>query len=258
MKKFLIVIAVLIAVVCVIVAGVFYLTSGITKTADQFFNSVKKNDIQAAYTYLSEGFRASTPQDKLEAFLRSNALTNYKSASWSNRSITWKTGKVEGSIETADGGTIPIKIEFVKEKGGWKILSIQKEMAGLNPQEAKKTLPDDDALRRMTDTSVREFALAVNKKDFTDFYNSLSELWKSQITPEKLKDLFKVFIDNNVYMTIVKQHKPVFSTVPEISKDGTLELEGYYPTKPLTTYFKLTFLYEYPAWKLAGISVTVK
>jgi len=258
MKKFLIVLSVIIVFVGVIVAGVFYLTSGITRTADEFFNSVKKNDMQAAYTYLSEGFRASTPQERLETFLRSNALNNYKSASWSNRSITWKTGKVEGTIETADGGTIPIKIEFVKETGGWKILSIQKEMAGLNPQEAKKTVPDDDTLRRMTDTTVREFALAVNKKDFTDFYNSLSELWKSQITPEKLKDLFKVFIDNNVDLTIVKQHKPVFSKVPEISKDGTLELEGYYPTKPSATYFKLTFLYEHPAWKLAGIRVTVQ
>jgi hypothetical protein len=258
MKKVLIVLSVLAAVAVVIVAGVFYLTSGITRTADQFFNSVKKNDMQAAYTYLSEGFRASTSQEKLETFLRRNALNNYKSASWSNRSITWKTGKVEGTIETADGGTIPIKIEFVKEKGGWKILSMQKEMAGLNPEEAKKTVPDENALRSMTDSSLQEFALAVNGKDFTNFYNTLSELWKSQTTPEKLKNLFKVFIDNNVDLTIVKQVTPVFSKVPEIGSDETLELEGYYPTKPSTTYFKLTFLYEYPAWKLAGIRVTVR
>ncbi len=105
-----------------IVGSVFYLTSGITRTADQFFKSVKRNDMQAAHTYLSEGFRASTSQEQLETFLKGTALINYKRASWGSRSITGKTGEINGSIETADGGTIPIKMEFVKEKEGWKIL----------------------------------------------------------------------------------------------------------------------------------------
>jgi hypothetical protein len=258
MKKILIVVSIVIAFVVLIVAGVFYLTSGITDTADRFFGSVKKGDMQAAAACLSEGFRASTPQETLESFLRSSGLNKYKDASWSDRSITGKTGEIEGSIETTDGGTIPIKIGFVKEKGGWKILSIQKVTAGLVSKGDEKTVPDESSLRSMTDNSLQEFARAVNKKDFTDFYNGLSELWKSQTTSENLRDTFKVFIDNNVDLTIVKQQTPVFSKTPEISSEGALELEGYYPTKPSTTYFKLTYIYEHPAWKLAGIRVTVK
>ena len=242
MKKILIVLSSVVVLIIVILVAVFFLTTGITKTADQFFRSVQNNDLEAAYGQLSEEFRASTSAEQFESFLKKSALLNGTKTSWSRRSISGKTGNVEGVVETADGGTIPIKITFVKEKGQWKILSISKTAAGVVQETgAGKTIPGEADLRKMTDDCMQDFASAVNKKDFTDFYGNFSDLWKSQITPGKLLEIFKGFVDQQVDLTVLSEYKAVFSAPPRINEDGFLELKGYYPTQPSTTYFTLKY-----------------
>jgi len=259
MKKFLVILLVLIVLIVVILTAVFFLTSGIAKSADQFFQAVKDNDLDAAYVQLSEDFKASTSREQFESFMRGTALINYKDASWSSRSISGKTGEVKGSVETADGGTIPVTIKFVKEQGKWKIQFIEKAASGMVQEtDTTKTIPEDAVLQKMTDESLHEFALAVNNKDFTDLYNTLSALWQSQITPEKLLEIFKEFVDQSVDLTVLSEYEPVYSEKPRINDDGMLELKGYYPTQPSVTYFTLTYLYEHPNWKLAGIHVMME
>lgn len=259
MKKFLIFFFVLIVLVILIVAAVFLLTSGVTGTADDFFMAVKSGDMEAASVFLSEEFNAATSREEFEAFLKGTALVDYESASWSSRGVEGKTGFVEGSVTTADGGTIPISIKFVKENGKWRILSIEKAAAGLEEKPPSgKPIPDDGELRLMTDIAHRDFALAVNKGDFTDFHQTLSELWKNQITPAKLLEIFQSFVDQEIDLTVLSQFKPVFSEPPGLNEDGFLVLTGYYPTQPSIVYFTIKYVYEHPNWKLAGIHINLK
>lgn len=259
MKKFLIILFVLVLLAIVIVAAVFLFTKGLTQSADQFFKPIREGDFAAAYALLSEDFRAATSREEFDLFLQKSALANYQDASWTSRSLSGKTGELEGTVTTKEGGTIPLKIKFVKEQGQWKILSIEKPAAGLVPEESKgKTIPAETELATMADTALHDFALAVNKGDFTDFHATLSDLWKSQITPEKLLEIFQEFVKQKVDLTVLSQYQLVFSQPPKISEEGLLELEGYYPTQPSTTYFALSYVYEHPDWKLAGIRVTLK
>lgn len=259
MKKFLIVLGVLAALAFVIVILVFFLTSGVTKTADVFFQAVRDGDMEAASSFLSEEFKAATSREELEAFLRGTALVNYSSATWSSREVSGNTGKVEGSVKTEDGGTVPVQIQFVKEKGKWKILRIDKAASGLAEKpEGGKTIPELEVLRQMTDTALRDFAAAVNRADFTDFHGTLSELWKNQITPEKLLEVFRTFVDQKIDLTVLSQYQPVFSEPPAMNEEGFLELTGYYPTQPSILYFTLNYTYEYPDWLLAGVHINLK
>lgn len=102
---------------------------------------------------------------------------------------------------------------------------------------------------------MKVFALSVKSNDFTPLYNSTAKYWQAQITADKLKDIFKVFIDKKIDLAPLIQGTPVLSKTPVINNDDILVLEGYYTNKPYIVNYTLKYLYEYPEWKLIGINV---
>ncbi len=259
MKKLLIGLGVVAILVIIALVVVFQLTSGIVDVADQFFKAVQSKEFSEAYTYVAEDFRAATSLEQLKTYLEQSALINYQDASWNSREITTSQGKLEGTIKTPDGGSVPVRMTFVKEQGKWKILYIEKTAAGLMAEEeTTKTIPPLDELNLMTTNAMHELALAINARDFSSFYAKLSKLWQSQTTADDLYNAFKSFSDQNVDLTVLEGMDPVFDQPPKIDETGMLILEGYYPTHPSVTHFDLKYLYEHPAWKLAGVHVKVK
>src|SRR3546814_4646475 len=93
-----------IAGIVAIVIAVFSFTSGMTKTADEFFAAARKGNVEQAYQYTSPDFKAGTTRDELAAFLKANALDKVTGTSWSSRAINGPTSKIEGSLTIATGG----------------------------------------------------------------------------------------------------------------------------------------------------------
>jgi len=56
-------------------------TSRLTKTADAFFDAVRRRDMSKAFSCFSEEFRAGTNERELQKFLSESALLNFKKAS---------------------------------------------------------------------------------------------------------------------------------------------------------------------------------
>lgn len=259
MKKFLIILIAVVVFFFLLVKGVLLLTSGIVEKTDQLFRFIKDNQIQEAYDQCtSEEFRKATSLESFKVFLEASALIHFKEAKWNSRSIENREGHLEGSVVTKDGGNIPIEVSLVKEKGQWKIHAIRKAASGLSEPGGKKEIPDDMKLRELTVQAFGAFASAVNGKDFTDFHNGISKLWQAQITPLELNQVFKVFIEKEIDLTLLKDYEPVFSEKPMMDKDEFLRLEGYFPTKPSMVFFNLSFVYEHPSWELSGINVNIK
>jgi hypothetical protein len=122
------------AAMCIVpacAALIFVMTAGIVDTADGFFKAIADQDLPRAKTYLSVEFAAASTPDQLKAFLDRSALSRFKSSSWNSRKIENSRGELIGKITTTDGGNIPVTIGLVKEKGAWKIYSIQKPDAGV-------------------------------------------------------------------------------------------------------------------------------
>ena len=258
MKKTLIVIGITAVLVTGAIALIFYLTSGVVKVAESFFSAIEAGDYTKAHNYLSEDFHAATPSEALKSFLEKNALINYSQASWGTRTISGSQGELEGTIATREGGTVPIKMTFVKEKGFWRIQSLWKSEAGVVRGDSRKTIPLDDELGQLANRSMHDLALAIHAKDFTNFYNNIARLWQSQTNKEDLSASFKSFTEQGIDLTILDSVNPIFNEKTFIDNDGFLVLQGYYPTTPSTAYFKLKYAYEYPDWKLVSIDVRIK
>lgn len=268
MKKFLIGLVVLLVVVGAILVVVFFLTGGVTKSADAFFTLIRDGKAKDAYLSASREFQASASEDAFAAFLKDSSIADYESATWSSRSVANNIGELEGSIKTRAGAVIPIKIKLVKEDGRWKIHAVEKAAAGLveTPAETKKAetpsqepaLPPEDELKAMTNASIQLLARAINAKDFTEFHQATAKIWQNQTTPEALMESFKTYAEQNVDLTFVAGQSPVFQEKPSIDENGVFLLKGAYPTQPIHLSFNVKYLRQDSEWKLVGIHITTE
>lgn len=255
MKTWIKVVLGITAVIAVAIGAVFYLTAGMTKTADAFFSAVKQHDMAAARGYLSEGFKANTDEAALQAFLDSSALSDFREASWSSRSMNGDRGQLDGSITTDTGGVVPVQVTFVKEKGGWKIYGIRKPTAGLQSEDEPVDVPDITARATLVKQSMHDFLVSVAAKDMTHFHASVSNMWKKQTTPEALNDAFRPITEAQADWSVLDTMEPNLSPDAPIDDNGVMTLSGDYPTQPSKVHFKQKYLREGIDWRLIGFNI---
>ena len=119
------------------------------------------------------------------------------------------------------------------------------------------TLPSQNRLKKMAGNTMDDFTQAVRKQNFDDFYDSISNTLKSQVTSARLYRAFKGF-EKVKAMEQLGQLAPILEKGICINKDGILKLRGHYPSQPKATTFRLSYIQEQTDWKLLGIHVAMK
>lgn len=235
------------------------LTSGLPKVAEAFFSAVKAGDYAKAYQQTSAGFKANMTQESMKQWLEQSGLTDYAGATWHSRSVSNQQGKLQGTVKTSSGGTIPLTIELVKEADGWKIQHLEKAPAGVSTGGADKAsaVPDDAGCKALTRKAMGDLAAAINAADFGAFFDGVSATWRKQTTKEDLLGAFRGFVDQKIDLSVLKTLEPQFTSPPTIDTKGVLHIDGKYPTQPSLVRFKLVFVREEGAWKLLGVNVNV-
>jgi hypothetical protein len=248
----------LIAVIAAVTA-LFYLTGGMTDTANGFFAAVKHNDFNEARNYLAEDFKANTSENSLKEFIAKSAISNFKEASWSNRQIsTGGKGELEGSITTETGGVVPIKLTFVKENDTWKIFSLEKPPAGVQTAGLKPSPPQAADAIALVKKTMHNFIVSLEQKNMEHFRETSSQPLKNEFTTEQLNQAYKQIIESGTNLSVLENMEPVLSSDATIGEDGVLLLTGYYPTEPSKVHFKQKYIYEGVSWKPSGLSISIK
>jgi hypothetical protein len=258
MKTWMKVLLGIVGVVVVAVAAAIYFTAGMVDTADGFFAAVKQKDIAKARGYLAEEFKTNTDERALSEFLSKSAIMNFKESSWSSREVSGGRGELVGSITTDSGGAVPLKVSFVKENGAWKIYSLQKPVAGVQTESSSPSAPAKADGVALVKQSIHDFVVSVDKKNMEHFRGTVSQLWRKQITTEKLNEAFKPIMDSGANWAVLDSFEPVLSSDGKVDDNGVLLLAGHYPTKPRQVYFEQKFIYEGVAWKLVGFKIQAK
>ncbi|MGH8120686.1 MAG: hypothetical protein ACRESK_08740 [Gammaproteobacteria bacterium] len=258
MKTFLKIIGGLVVIIILAIGAVFFFTGGMVKAGDEFFLALKENDLVRAYTYLSEDFKAGTNESEFRAFIEKNTISGFKESSWGERSISGGRGELTGSITTANGGVVPIKLSFVKGDNGWKIYSIEKPSAGFQEESTTVAMPTEQEQVKLVADTINIFVQSVNDKSMAKFYNHVSNLWQRESTPEKLNESFGSFYDLDADLTVLNNYSPRFDSTPAIDENGILVISGHYPTEPSRVYFEQKYIYEGLGWKLVGFNINVK
>jgi hypothetical protein len=226
------------------------LTSGMTKTADQFFLAVKEHDLARARGFLSEEFKAGTSEQDFAAFLAKSALDRFDEASWSSRSMTNGTGTLEGSVTTDTGGTVPLSLSFVKENGEWRIYALRRSSAGLDTQSTSPGVPSRAEAVELVKAAFRLYAASVNTKDMSGFHAGVARAWQRQMTVQQMNEAFANAIATGNDYTVLDRLTPRLAREPTLGEEGALVLEGDYPGLKAPFTFKLKFVNEGLSWKL--------
>lgn len=258
MKTLLKVVLGIVAVFILAISAVFYFTAGMADAADEFFLAIKRQDIAAARSYLSEDFKASTDEDQLREFLTRGALLGFKETTWSNRQISGGRGELDGEVITESGGVVPLKLMFVKENDAWKIYGIQKPTAGLQTEQTSPSIPAPRDQQALVKQSMRDFAISVNAKDMTHFHRTVSQLMQRQFSAQKLDEGFRAVVDSGMDLTVLDRFEPVVEPVAALGENGELILTGHFPTQPKQVHFEQSFTYEGIGWKLFAFRINVK
>ena len=269
MKKGCLIATAIGVVLLLIAAGLVFFVFGLTKPmveeGEKFLATVGAGSTEAAYGMASATLRSTQSKEEFTKAVSGLGLGGYQSASWSNRTINNDRGVIEGTATTAGGGSVPLKIELIKEDGTWRVLSITGPAAGARsgpiiedqPAAATPKVPAADDAAAMVLASLADFNAAVQAKSFESFHAGIAKIWQQQTTAEKLLEAFQPLIDAGVNIEPAGKTTPVFKSPPAVNEDGVLVLDGHCPTTPNKVYFTLKYIGEGGAWKLFGVHVNV-
>ena len=123
--------------------------------------------------------------------------------------------------------------------------------------KVQRSLPAQAAIEQMVADALLSFNRAVQIRDFTSFYETLSEGWKKQTSPQQLQKTFQVFLDRKIDIEGIKNVKPLLGSPPALKDNGLLVIAGHYPTRPSRVGFELEYATDSDGWKLMGITVNV-
>lgn len=253
MKKVLVVLGIVVAVIVLIVVVAFTATSGLPKAANAFFDLIADGDVEGAYRSTAAEFQASTSLEQLDAFLKTSTLGGFRQASWSSRSIENSQGRLEGTVTVRGGGRVPVELVFVKEDNAWRLLHISKAEAGLARPTAAPALPEPAEVNRLVSAGVFHLAQSIKLDNFSIVYGHISDHWRQQTTPEELRGIFAGFVEHRIDLTGVVHQNPVLTSKPSIDDEGVLSVEGVYSHELAPFIFRMRFIPEGGDWKLIGI-----
>lgn len=181
-----------------------------------------------------------------------------------------------GAFEMAEDGKsfkvgfMGVGPNFVIDKapsGGQMTLDgiVYKNMNGstsTSSSNEKPEIPSKEKLQTLVKTTFLDFGDAVQTEDFSDFQKKVAKVWRDTVTPEKMEDAFKTFIDNKAnydFKRVITPLDAVFSPEPKIENFKGLDaliVKGKYETKPVTN-FDFKYIMDDGSWKLIDIRVKV-
>jgi hypothetical protein len=120
---------------------------------------------------------------------------------------------------------------------------------------AQNRVPAPRPLEALVKGSLMSFNDANLTGDYRVFHARLSEPFRKQYTPAKLKETFKEFSEKNVDIDIVTAMAPTYDQPPYVDGEGRLVLKGFFPTEPTRVAFEMDFIASDGDWKLIRINV---
>lgn len=234
-------------------------TAGLPKSANTMFADIKAGKIEQAYTATAKEFQSATTLDQFTAFVQGTKLATYKSASWTDREVNNNQGILKGTVTLEDNTKLPFEINLIKEDGQWKIFTMNVPQGGLTDQTATTgSIPTQAETTVMVHKAMDLFTTAVNKADFTAFYNEISKARQQQTTAADLLKAFQVFVDNKIDFSFTATMEPTYAAVPTIDANGILTIQGTFAAQDGNVIFEQKYFQENGERKLFGFNLQVK
>ncbi len=281
------------------------------QAAERFFSLCAQGKIGDAYQAAATRFRLERSDKYFEARVRELELDQDNHPAWDGNEKRGKAVVLAGTFKPA-GSSLGISrsITMIEENGAWRVLEVRQPKPGGDGSEdifqvktraqdggmaleakpflepVSQTMPSPEQLRMLVEETVLKFDACVKGRDFTPFYNFVSNRWKyrgsdpsrtssknvdfenreQRLTVTALTLQFQRFLDLRVDLSPVKG-KPLLLDEPVfITSGGVLTLKGAFdtfvfigtePPTPRKLKFQLQYVLEANSWRVFGISLSL-
>lgn len=250
----------------------------IANTLDQFLIMLNNGQYDQSFDAASPDFRKGVTKAAWANNLRKNRESLGKATDHRLKTIDTNTDLTSGKktyvvpvASTFEKGNATETITVVQDADNQYRVSdyaMTTEFSAPQPAVATKpgatganNAPAPAAAKQMVNNTMVNFKNAVNSGNFEAFYRTqLSELWKKEITADKLRTSFKPFVDRKVDLTPIFSVDPVLDEPPYVDGNGLLTVVGHYPipSEKVKVTFELSYSREAAKWGLSGIKVNIK
>ncbi|HZP20685.1 MAG TPA: hypothetical protein VFB16_10820 [Bauldia sp.] len=135
------------------------------------------------------------------------------------------------------------------------LLSTASAIAQDTPQEE---VPAPIFQEMMIKSALMTFNDANITGNYTVLQESLAKPFRDQYSADKLKEVFKPFADNHIFINAIVVAKPVLTEPARIDERGALLLHGYFDVSEVSRVtFALDYLISEGVWKVINIQVKV-
>ena len=126
------------------------------------------------------------------------------------------------------------------------------------PAYAENTVPSPQLQEALIKSSLLTFNDANLTGNYAVMHAKMAKLFRDQFTPDKMKQAFKGFADQNIELRSIVLKPPVATTATTIDKRGALVMRGYFDTAPSRVIYEIDFAPSEGDWKPIMIHVSVK
>jgi len=230
-------------------------------TMRDFALAVKAKDFSVFYRKIADFWKAQITPAELARIFKSyidreidlTPLENLDPVFEPEPALDEKGWLIAGGFFPSRPMIVKFLFKYLKENKDWKLVGIDVQVTSSPPP-----LPQGQALRELVNATLLDLGLAIQARDFSDFYAHIAQLWKNQTTAEELADRFRSFMDQDIDLTVLQNLDPAVDEGPALDDNGWLTLRGHYPTRPSRVDFALSYAAERGTWKLVGIDLDVK
>jgi hypothetical protein len=99
---------------------------------------------------------------------------------------------------------------------------------------------------------------AVVNDNFTVLHAKISKPFREQFPPEKLRGIFKDFVDKHAIFDVVVAKPMIADGDAKIDDKGVLRLKGHFETTPKQVKYQLGFIPSEGLWKLSAVNVDIE
>jgi hypothetical protein len=94
--------------------------------------------------------------------------------------------------------------------------------------------------------------------NYTVLHAKLSKPFRDAFSPDRLKEVFKVFHDKRIDFDLIVAKPPIASKPATVNDNGVLLLHGHFDTTPSRVHYELDYILSDGEWKPIRINVQLK
>jgi hypothetical protein len=125
------------------------------------------------------------------------------------------------------------------------------------PAHAQKP-PEPAQQEILIKTTLMTFNDANLTQNYTVLHSKLSKPFRDQFSPDRLKEVFKPFVEQKIDIDLIAAKTPVADKPAEVDDRGVLSLNGHFDTTPSHVFYDLGYVMSDGEWKPIKINVNVK